>query len=238
MGPSDSAQGTFTIHVSPPRLILCHGRPPTLAGRDPHRRPAGRGPLLLLRVLPAEDRGGGGPAAADAPRAGAAAAVVRLDHLRRRRDDPGADPRPRGRHPAVDADDADGPPVLRRPQPRTSCGPSSTGYRDEGVENILALRGDPPAELDLPPGDLAHADRAGRAGPGDRLVLDRRRRPSRGPPGLARPRRPTAGTWRPSSRPPTSPSPSSSSASTTTSASSTICRPSASTGRCCPGSCR
>jgi methylenetetrahydrofolate reductase (NADPH) len=32
-----------------------------------------------------------------------------------------------------------------------------TRYRDEGVENILALRGDPPAELDLPPGDFAHA---------------------------------------------------------------------------------
>jgi methylenetetrahydrofolate reductase (NADPH) len=30
-------------------------------------------------------------------------------------------------------------------------------YRDEGVENILALRGDPPAELKLPPGDFAHA---------------------------------------------------------------------------------
>jgi len=30
-------------------------------------------------------------------------------------------------------------------------------YRDEGVENILALRGDPPAELNLPAGDLAHA---------------------------------------------------------------------------------
>jgi methylenetetrahydrofolate reductase (NADPH) len=30
-------------------------------------------------------------------------------------------------------------------------------YRDEGVENILALRGDPPAELNLPSGDFAHA---------------------------------------------------------------------------------
>jgi methylenetetrahydrofolate reductase (NADH) len=30
-------------------------------------------------------------------------------------------------------------------------------YRDEGVENILALRGDPPAELNLPPGDYEYA---------------------------------------------------------------------------------
>ena len=30
-------------------------------------------------------------------------------------------------------------------------------YRAEGITNILALRGDPPAELRLPPGDLAYA---------------------------------------------------------------------------------
>ncbi|HET9773172.1 MAG TPA: methylenetetrahydrofolate reductase, partial [Acidimicrobiia bacterium] len=30
-------------------------------------------------------------------------------------------------------------------------------YRDEGVDTILALRGDPPAELNLPPGDFTHA---------------------------------------------------------------------------------
>ena len=32
-----------------------------------------------------------------------------------------------------------------------------TRYRDSGVENILVLGGDPPKELDLPPGELPHA---------------------------------------------------------------------------------
>ncbi|MDQ6798012.1 MAG: methylenetetrahydrofolate reductase [Actinomycetota bacterium] len=31
-------------------------------------------------------------------------------------------------------------------------------YREAGVENILTLGGDPPANLDLPPGDLTYAD--------------------------------------------------------------------------------
>jgi methylenetetrahydrofolate reductase (NADPH) len=51
------------------------------------------------------------------------------------------------------------------PMAHLTCAAHTTGelteivarYRDEGVENILALGGDPPKDLDLPPGDLRYA---------------------------------------------------------------------------------
>jgi methylenetetrahydrofolate reductase (NADPH) len=40
---------------------------------------------------------------------------------------------------------------------RTQLVETVTRYRDAGIENILCLGGDPPKELGLPPGELAHA---------------------------------------------------------------------------------
>ena len=112
-------------------------------------------------------------------------------------------------------------------------------YREAGIENILALGGDPPAdEADRRPSDYRYAAelverRAGR-GP----LQHRRGRPPRGatPARRAGPR--TAATWRPSWPRPTSPSPSSSSSATTTCAWSTSWRRSGVTKPSCPGSCR
>ena len=108
-------------------------------------------------------------------------------------------------------------------------------YRAAGIENILALGGDLPADLvDDHPERLHVRVRPARRRRRRRL-LDRRRRPPGGPPAFARPGRPTAATSPPSSPGPTSPSPSSSSRPSTTCGSSTSSPTSASTSRCCPG---
>ena len=60
-------------------------------------------------------------------------------------------------------------------------------YRKAGVENLMALGGDPPADPSEGPGELAHAARAGGAGPGGRGVLRRGGRPPGRPPLLAGP---------------------------------------------------
>lgn len=112
-----------------------------------------------------------------------------------------------------------------------------TRYRDAGVENILALGGDAPADLDLPPGDLTYAVELVRLvrATGDFAVgvaahPEPHPRSPTWPPTAAGPPR----SWpRPTSR-----SPSSSSRPTTTSSSSTPCGPSGSTSPSSPGSCR
>ena len=88
-----------------------------------------------------------------------------------------------------------------------------------GIENLLALGGDPPTDEDAGPGELMLRHRAGRAGPRDRRLLRRRRRPSpsstparRTCPCDRRSPRRQAASW------PTSASPSSSSGPRTTSA--------------------
>ena len=106
---------------------------------------AARRPLVLVRVLPAEDRRGRAPALAGDPRARGAAPDVRVGHLRRRR----LDPRPHGaRHRS-------GSPRRRRscrwrtsPASASTRGRAALGDRvttpTPGVRNVLALRGDPP----------------------------------------------------------------------------------------------
>ena len=63
-------------------------------------------------------------------------------------------------------------------------------YRDAGIENILALGGDPPKDLDLPPGELHYAVELVRADPWRRRLLGRGRRAPRAAPALAELARP------------------------------------------------
>ena len=103
------------------------------------------------------------------------------------------------------------------PQPRRARARSSSAYRDAGIDNILALGGDPPKDLDLPEGELEYAIELVRLVARGRRLLRSASPPTRS----LHPRRRTGrttGAARPRSSPrPTSPSPSSSSTPTTTS---------------------
>ena len=108
--------------------------------------------------------------------------------------------------------------------------------RKAGVENLMALGGDPPEDPAAGPGELAYAARARRAGPGHRRILHRGRGPPGRPSALARPGRATVTSSRPSSPWPTSGSPSSSSRPPSTRVSSPTCASGASTRPCSPAS--
>ena len=104
-------------------------------------------------------------------------------------------------------------------------------YRDAGIENILALGGDPPKNQDLPPGELDHADRPRPARAGRGRLRDRRGRVPRAAPEGREPGRRPAAHRREARRWPTSRSRSSSSTPATTSTWSRRCASSASTSR-------
>ena len=169
----------------------------------------------LLRALPAEGRGAAAPALEHHPRARVAGPGLRVGHLRRQR----LDPRPHHhRHPADrPAHDAaaDGPPDLRQPEPRRA----PAGRRRVRRSRDPARAGDPRRHARRPdravgaaPRGPAQRDRAGRAGPGARRLLHRRRRVPRPAPAEHATPTSTRGSWSTSSgRARASPSPSSSS---------------------------
>ena len=198
-----------------------------------------RGADVLVRVLPAQDRrrpavarahhrrarAAGARASCRSPTAPAAAAGQRTREVV----DVGAQ---------GDVDHADGPPHLpgphaapRSPRSSTTTAPPASRTSSPSAATCPATRPTPgPSDYTL----RVRADRRHRR----RRLLDRRRRPPRGPPPLARPGDRPPASWPPSCAAPTSPSPSSSSRPSTTCASSTSSPRSASTSRCCPGSCR
>ena len=110
-------------------------------------------------------------------------------------------------------------------------------YRAAGIENILALGGDPPKDpADVKPSDYTYASELLDQLDGYGFSVGVAAHPEVHP--RSADRAATAGGWPTSCAAPTSPSPSSSSSPSTTCASSTSWPSSGWTSRCCPGSCR
>ena len=123
---------------------------------DAHRRAAGGRPDLLVRVLPAEERQGARHAGPDHQRAPAARALVRLGHLPRR-----------GRVAPAHVRPVSGMLHTTRLNPmahlicvahtRLELADILVALRKAGVENLMALGGDPPEDPSAGPGELAYA---------------------------------------------------------------------------------
>ena len=127
---------------------------------------------------------------------------LRLGDLRRRRLHPRSDRRAGHPHPEAGRHHRHGPPHLRGRRPGRDRRRCSTAWSSGGIENVIALRGDPPAgqtQFQIPPDGFAHASdlvafiRARLRRP----ALPGRRRLPRGPRRVPGSRRATCSTWRP-----------------------------------------
>ena len=156
-----------------------------------HRRdPQESGPVLLVRVLPPEDRRGPAQPRAGAVRAEEGQPRLRLGHLRRG----GLHARAHGRGDEVDQGGprprGDGPPVLRRRAGRAAARDPRRGGRRRGRQRAGAARR--PAQgrggLDPSSGWARVLGRPDRADPGQVRLLHRRHLLPRGASGGARPR--------------------------------------------------
>ena len=99
---------------------------------------------LLVRVLPAEDRRRRAPALRDHLAPPRARADLRVGHLRRRRLGAHAHRGPGRRASAASSTSSRWHISPASTQPSTSCAASSTDCASADIDNVLALRGDPP----------------------------------------------------------------------------------------------
>ena len=155
--------------------------------RDPHRRAPRPGPHVLVRILPSEERQG-----ADHAARGPWWSCSRWNPRSSR--SPTGAARSRASAPSTWSRAC----CTRRtlnPMAHLICVAHTrleladilVSLRKAGVENLMALGGDPPEDPSAGPGELAYAAELVRAGPRDRRILHRGGRPSGRPSAVGRP---------------------------------------------------